>query len=102
MFRKLFTLAAVVALAVMGSAVPVHSLHLKEARVMKACATEDFGKVYPCLWDATRRGNGKGKSFVRYNDEHTEWVRNIIGYPQGYDEWCERTAKKHYRCYVTR
>lgn len=101
MFRKLFTVAAVVSLSVMGAA-PAQGLRLMEARVMKPCTAEDSSKVYPCLWDATKRGNGKGWSYVRYTPEHVEFVPDIIDYPQGYDEWCERTAKKHYRCYITR
>lgn len=55
--------------ALLGAAAPVHTPQL----IVKAiemgyvpCAQED--SVGPCYWDATVRGNGKGKSFVVTDD----------------------------------
>ena len=104
MFKKMLTVVAAVSLAFTGlvgapsvSAAPT----LERVRVMKSCTAEDSSTSYPCLWDATKRGNKKGKSFVRYNEEHNEWVTDIMRWPHLYAETCER-AGKHYRCYVTR
>lgn len=105
MFRKLFAAAAVSSIIVMGGcastadAKPSPRQVVRE-HVMKRCTAEDSSKVYPCLFDATNRGDNRGRSFVRYNDEHTEWVRDIMRWPSLYpDVRCEKSGK-HFRCWT--
>lgn len=41
-------------------------------RMVTMCATEDAPG--PCVWDAGRQGNGKGRSFVRGADQRVRYL----------------------------
>lgn len=60
---KPLSYVALVSLVVGGSAVLVGHVGLPQTRQpYPACATED--SAGPCYWDATKSGNGLGRSFT--------------------------------------
>lgn len=67
---------------------------LLDGTTLPDCTAEDSSESYPCVWDATLHGNGKGRSFVRYNVEHVEWTDDIRENPDGYRETCQLSGRQ--------
>jgi hypothetical protein len=69
-------------------------LEMLERKPLPPCVTEDSGHTYPCVWDATLRGNGEGRSFVRYDVEHIEWTDDVRKWPDLYDVTCQLSGEQ--------
>lgn len=52
----------ITAIAILTGCTTTHTTATDWTRGYQPCATED--STGPCYWDATRQGNGKGRSFT--------------------------------------
>lgn len=107
---KMFLVALVAALSV-GVASPAEAsprgdrspgVGQKVPLYAPPCLAEDGAYQYACVWDAKRRGNGLGHSFVKVNEGRFVYVSHRKA-KRMVKRWrkanCVRITKRDWACY---